>query len=248
MGKHLMVLVVWGLVQGMPGGDRLLAAALEGDQVERIEALPAELTQGENPPAEEPLSLDAVVGRVQAFYDNSLSYHADFEQIYTNIALDQDQTSSGHMYFLKPGRMRWDYQSPQPKYLVSDGTVLWMYEPEFNQVARLELANTEFPSALRFLMGEGVLAQEFDISPCPTAEEGAYCLHLVSRIGEGDYQYLEFLVDGVTFSVRETLVVDPIGNRNRFIFRNATTTDPLPEEGFQFTPPPDARFVTPEIQ
>ena len=30
--------------------------------------------------------------------------------------------------------MRWDYKSPAPQQIVSDGTSLWVYTPELNQV------------------------------------------------------------------------------------------------------------------
>ena len=190
-------------------------------------------------------SVDSIVDRVQAFYDGIESYHADFRQTYTNVALGESQESSGHVYFLKPGRMRWDYAAPQEKYLISDGEVLWIYEPEFNQAARLELAASDLPTAIRFLMGEGNLRADFEISLVDCEQESVHCLELIPKVSEGQYRSLLFVVDAVEYRVRETTVVDPVGSQNRFLFSNASTTDPLPAQNFSFTPQPDMRILTP---
>jgi outer membrane lipoprotein carrier protein len=197
-------------------------------------------------PAEgaDPLDVDTVAARVQSFYDAVQDYHADFEQTYTNAALGERLVSAGHVYFKKPGRMRWDYSTPEPKHLISNGRTLWVYEPEFQQVYQEDLSNSELPTAVRFLMGEGNLREDFEVTAGDCGERtGVHCLHLVPRASQGQYQSLDFVVSGEDFSVLETTIVDPVGNTNRFVFRNATTSDSLPEEGFEFTPTADMRVL-----
>jgi outer membrane lipoprotein carrier protein len=191
----------------------------------------------------EALSIDEVMIGVQSFYDNVESYHADFRQISRNIALDRDQIETGHVYFLKPGKMRWDYLSPSPKYLISDGQQLWYYEPNYNQYAQFDLTNSELPVALRFLMGEGNLMEDFSavFSACERAE--AYCLSMTPIRASAQYHILEFVVNSATFQVEETTIFDALGNQNRFEFSNVSTTDDLPIDGFTFTPQPDMRQV-----
>jgi outer membrane lipoprotein carrier protein len=194
--------------------------------------------------AEEALDVDTLVSRVQAFYDAVQDYHADFEQTYTNVALGEELVSSGHVYFKKPGRMRWDYERPEPKHLISNGRTLWVYEPEFQQVYQENLSSSELPTAVRFLMGEGNLREDFEITAVDCrGRTGVHCLHLVPRASQGQYRSLEFVVSGEDYSVVETTIVDPVGNTNRFVFRNVSTSDLLPEEGFEFTPTPDMRVL-----
>lgn len=199
----------------------------------------------ESPEDSPAVSVDTIVDRVQTFYDGIESYHADFVQTYTNIALGENQQSSGHVYFLKPGRMRWDYAQPMEKYLISDGEVLWIYEPEFNQAARLELAASDLPTAIRFLMGEGNLRADFGISLAECTDENAYCLELIPKISEGQYRSLRFVVDADEYRVRETTIVDPVGSQNHFVFSNTSTSDSLPADNFTFAPQPGMRILTP---
>ncbi len=191
------------------------------------------------------LTVDEVIDRVQAFYDGIQTYHADFVQTYSNLALGESQVSEGHVYFLKPGRMRWDYAQPMEKYLISNGEVLWIYEPEFNQAARLDLATSDLPTAIRFLMGEGNLRADFDVSIAECDRENAICLDLIPTVSEGQYRSLAFVVDTGNYRVRETTIVDPVGSENRFVFSNVSTSDPLPEDNFTFVPLPDMRILTP---
>jgi outer membrane lipoprotein carrier protein len=216
----------------------LLATLLPGAVVSADEGS-AEVAQAE------PLGLEQIVANVQAFYDGVESYHADFTQTYQNIALGDSESSSGHVYFRKPGRMRWDYAAPDEKYLISDGEQLWIYEPEFNQVAQMSLRESELPTALRFLMGEGELSADFIITQLECSEEAAYCLHLVPRLSEGQYQSLEFTVDAADFHVRRTVIIDSIGNRNEFVFSSPSTTDELPADSFTFEITEDMRVVNP---
>ena len=64
-------------------------------------------------------------------------------------------------------------------------------------------------------------------------------------MSEGQYRSLEFVVERSNFSVLETTVVDPIGNRNHFVFSSYSTSDDLPAENFEFVPSPDMRRVNP---
>ena len=188
---------------------------------------------------------EEIVAGVQTFYETVENFHADFTQTYENIALGDEQVSTGHVFFRKPGRMRWDYVTPVEKYLISNGQILWMFEPEFNQVARLDLSESELPTAIGFLMGEGELATDFTITQTACDFEGAYCLNLIPRVSEGQYQSLDFVVDSSDFHVRQTVILDPIGNRNQFVFTNPSTSDELPEAGFEFEPTAEMRLVTP---
>ena len=70
--------------------------------------------------------------------------------------------------FKKPGRMRWDYEKPDKSSYVTDGGVLWLYEPDDKQAFKQDLKSSQLPAALAFLTGKGKLATEFDITFGPT--------------------------------------------------------------------------------
>ena len=72
--------------------------------------------------------------------------------------------SAGEVMFKKPGRMRWDYEKPDKSSYITDGGVLWLYEPDDKQAFKQKLESSQLPAALSFLTGKGKLATEFDIT------------------------------------------------------------------------------------
>src|SRR3954452_6930698 len=71
---------------------------------------------------------------VQRKYDGIKDFSADFTHTYEGGVLRQQITERGHMLVKKPGKMRWDYSSPEPKQFVSDGVKMYPYIPEDKQV------------------------------------------------------------------------------------------------------------------
>src|SRR5690606_36322834 len=71
-----------------------------------------------------------LVERMQAFYEATADFSADFEQAYTYQTFKRTQTSSGTVIFKKPGLMRWEYLKPSKCTFVLAGNKVYAYEPE----------------------------------------------------------------------------------------------------------------------
>ncbi|MBU0554180.1 outer membrane lipoprotein chaperone LolA [Myxococcota bacterium] len=191
------------------------------------------------------LTAEAITEGVQAYYQGAQDLKARFKQTYTYTIYDRDQVSEGIVYFKKPRRMRWDYQRPQPKVFVTAGEILWVYEPEHNQAFRQDLKAAQLPVALTFMSGEGSLKAAFDIT-LKGQDAESYTLTLIPKAHEGDYKSLELRVRAADFAVLESVVIDPVGNRNRIEFLGVETNAGLPDAGFQFTPPKGVQIIEDE--
>ncbi len=199
------------------------------------------------PPAATPrLETAAVVEKVQKRYDGASDFRARFTQTLNSAAMGRKTNSAGSVMFKKPGRMRWDYDKPEKATYVSDGGVLWLYEPEDQQAFKQELGKSQLPAALAFLTGKGKLAAEFDITPVaksPYGTPGDYLLSLSPRAAEPQVKNILFVVDPKTFDVRESVITDGQGNTNDLTFADIKTNTHLPESQFRFTPPASTRVI-----
>jgi len=196
------------------------------------------------PPAR--LAVPAVVERVQKKYDGAADFRASFNQTLTNGTFKRRSSSTGEVLLKKPGRMRWNYKTPETKTYVSDGDVLWLYEPEDKQAFKQELKGSQLPAALAFLTGKGKLADEFDIALAkdpPVGTSRDYVLALSPRQPQAQVKSLLFVVDPDSFFVRETFIVDAQGNTNDILFTDVKINVRLPESTFHFTPPAGVRVV-----
>jgi outer membrane lipoprotein carrier protein len=65
---------------------------------------------------------------------------------------------SGKVYFEKPGRMRWDYDSPEKKMFLVDGKNVWYYVPADHTASRTSVKqSTDWRTPLALLAGKAKL-------------------------------------------------------------------------------------------
>ncbi len=192
------------------------------------------------------LDLKTVIDRMQSRYDHAKDFRARFSQNYSRAAIGRSTLSTGTVAFKKPGRMRWDYQQPEPRMFVSNGQVLWLYEPAEKQAFKQDLKNSQLPAALAFLMGKGKISDEFDVAFAKDAKDGRpgdYRLSLTPKQPQSAYKSILFVVDPKEFLVRETVLVDSQGNTNHFIFDDLQVNPKIPDAQFTWSPPAGVRVV-----
>src|SRR5262245_17940345 len=192
------------------------------------------------------LDVKAVVAEVQKRYDAAADFRARFTQTLTSAALGRKTNSSGEVTFKKPGRMRWDYEKPDKASYITDGGVLWLYEPDDKQAFKQKLETSQLPAALSFLTGKGKLANEFDISFASKPTQGSagdYVLSLSPKAPQATVKTILFVVDPRTFDVRESIITDAQGNTNDLVFADIRVNTRVPDALFKFTPPAGVRVI-----
>ena len=73
---------------------------------------------------------------LQQKYDQVKDFTADFTHTYEGGVLKKKSTERGTVQIKKPGRMRWEYVSPEKKTFVADGRMIYSYVPADKQVIR----------------------------------------------------------------------------------------------------------------
>lgn len=197
------------------------------------------------------MSAASIAERIQDSYKETEDFKAEFQQVYRDVAAGEKKVRWGKVYFKKPGKMRWDYYEGdslenRTKTLVSDGSVFWIYELEFDQVFKKCLGNSQLSTSLKFLMGQGNLLEDFDVSLTDESTSEAPELELVPKEPTSKYEKVHFRVDPETYQVDQTTVFDPYGNTNTIDFQSIRLDNNLPDSGFEFDPPKDARLLNRE--
>jgi outer membrane lipoprotein carrier protein len=205
--------------------------------------------------ADKTAGLRVVLERMQKRYDQAKSLRARFSQNYTRAVMGRATLSTGTLTFKKPGRMRWDYEKPEPRMFLSNGQVLWLYEPEEKQAFKQDLKSSQLPAALAFLMGKGKLTDEFEVSFAQDQQDAAdakakrpgrpgdFRLQLSPKQPQSTYKSILFVVDPKEFLVRESVLVDAQGNANHFIFDGVEVNTKVADSLFKWHPPAGVRVV-----
>ena len=106
-------------------------------------------------------SLGPMLKAVETRYNHAQKLQVLFHEAYTGPGQAR-RTESGTLQLRKPGRMRWDYTSPQGKLFVSDGKFLWLYTPSNHQVEKMKIKESDDMRApLAFLLGKLHFDKEF---------------------------------------------------------------------------------------
>jgi outer membrane lipoprotein carrier protein len=189
----------------------------------------------------------AVAARVQQRYDAVRDLRARFVQRTTSVALGSAPSaameSRGEVLFAKPGRMRWSYEAPEPSLVVSDGKTVWIHDPAAQEAQELALG-PEFLSgaAIQFLLGDGRLADEFEVQArgCGSSEVQL----LLTPRRDSSYERLELRADAKTGEIRSTVVVDVLGNRTEVELSDLRANTRPADRLFRFEPPEGTRVLT----
>ena len=188
----------------------------------------------------------ALVDRMQAFYETTQDFTADFKQDYFYKLSKRTQTSTGTVVFAKPGLMRWDYLKPSPRTFVLAGVKVYMHDPEAKLLTVASLGSSKLSASVTFLFGQGRLADEFAISQKPCATCAGTLLQLDPLVVDPRFTRILLEVDPKSAQVLKSTVVDPDGSENAIAFLNLKT-NVLPsfdggagsvDPRFKLTPPP----------
>jgi len=91
-------------------------------------------------------SASALAARLQARYDGIKDFTADFTQTYEGGVLRRKTSEAGTLLVKKPGRMRWEYKTPEEKLFVADGRKMYAWVPADRQVTVSALPTDDAPA------------------------------------------------------------------------------------------------------
>jgi len=201
-------------------------------------AVDAGMDAGVKAPAPMTAEVKALVDRVQAFYEKTQDFKANFRQVYSYKAFKRVQTSTGTVTFRKPALMRWEYEKPSPKTFVLAGQRVFAYDPEAKLITRAAISTNRLSASVTFLWGQGHLADEFSIAKkaCETCK--GTLLEMTPLTADPRFRKVLLEVDPVTAQVIKSTVIDPDGSENAITFLDLKTNVGVEEIVFKLTPPP----------
>jgi outer membrane lipoprotein carrier protein len=185
---------------------------------------------------------------LQRKYDGIKDFSADFTHAYEGGVLRKKITERGQLVVKKPGKMRWDYSSPEPKQFVSDGLKMYSYIPQDKQVVVASVPpENEAATPALFLAGKGSLTRDFTASLVDTPAEmpaGSRALKLVPKLRQAEYDSLVLIVDPATLAIRGLVTIDAQGGKSSFVFTNLKENTGVADKAFAFKIPRGVDVIT----
>ncbi len=178
---------------------------------------------------------------VEKRYNNSRTMQASFEQALRGQGRI-GRSERGELYLQRPGKMRWNYTSPEGKLFLVDGKNVYYYNPVNRKAEKSPAKESgDMRTPLAFLMGR--LDFQRDFQRFISRVEGDIT-HVVAvpKSDKAPYSEVEFDLtrDAV---IRTVTVKSQDGSVMSFRFSGEKLNPRLAEEVFQFTLPAGAEMV-----
>jgi outer membrane lipoprotein carrier protein len=183
--------------------------------------------------------LNQLVRGLQAKYNKISSLAADFTQIYTAPG-QGERRESGHLLLKKPGRMRWDYTSPEEKLFISDGKWLYEYVTADKYATRSSIKEAgDLRAPFAFLLGRGNLQRDFkriEYAAESPIKAGHKVLRLIPKRAM-DFKELLIEIEPNSLQISRISIIDQNDSRSDFVFSNVQENVPAPGSQFIFKAP-----------
>jgi outer membrane lipoprotein carrier protein len=195
-------------------------------------------------------SVHEVARLVDDHYNHLASLKADFTEIYQGSGMDRSE--SGTLWLKKPGKMRWDYRSPEEKLFVDDGRTGWLYLPAEKQVRKSAMKNlNDLRSPLAFLLGKTKLEKELTgLSFAPDIQ----AWHAGDVILRGVPRNMEETVRQVLLEITPADQIARImlyatdDSITEYRFSNQEENVAVPDAKFRFSPAPGIEVIEDEAE
>ena len=204
-----------------------------------------------------PVGVQTVVHALEQRYHHARTLKAVFYERYMD-GNGGVSAESGTAYFSSPGRMRWEYESPEPKLFLIDGPNVWFYVPADRTASRAKLnESSDWRTPLALLVGKANLSricrsieavpssagQRSQTEEKPTAV-GDFVLRCIPREGPPGDPLRDVLLETDAEGYLTRVVIREIGNvETEFRFGNWEENIAIPEVKFHFAPPPGVSIV-----
>jgi outer membrane lipoprotein-sorting protein len=166
---------------------------------------------------------------------------ASFVETKVLTLLNEKSETRGNVFLQVPGRLRWDYVSPQPGVMMIKDGRFERYMPQTKQVFRGP-AGGEADLLVGFGPGAADLGRKYEVTLLPEESVGtipAYVLDLKPRTGGGLFSSIRLWVDKARQIPVQTRLTEPTGDYTTIRFDGVAVNAPLPASAFDLKLPKD---------
>jgi len=176
----------------------------------------------------------ADVTALKGMLEQTTTARARFAQMVLDKNLKPLQQATGTMQFSRPGKFRWEYDKPHEQVIVSDGSRVWLYDKDLNQVTvrRYDRALGSSPAAL--LAGSNEIEKNYTFAALGV-QEGLDWLEASPRTQDTAFEKVRLGFGKAGLEAME--LRDQFGQVTVIKFSTIERNAKLSPDAFRFTPP-----------
>ena len=185
------------------------------------------------------LAQATALDQLKNFSTNARSARGEFSQaqVKTGEKIRFTNTTSGTFLFSRPGKFIWTYSKPYEQVLQADGTRLYMYDKDLNQVTIKKLGDALGSSSAAILFGSNNLEKSFSLKNIG-AHNGYEWVEVVPKTKDTPFEKINIgMKDGLPQAME---LYDSLGQLTLIKFTKFTKNPPVNAGTFRFVVPKGA--------
>lgn len=183
---------------------------------------------------------DAGLQRVEKFLSGLQGLQARFHQTLSDSKGAVSSESNGTLAISRPNRFRWDYTDPYKQLLVADGSRVWLYDTDLDQVTVRHLDDSISATPAMLLSGQGNLLDNFTVTQT-VQDGGTQWVQLEPRRNDTDFKWIRLGFAGEGLKYMQ--LGDKLGQKTLLEFSQFERNPKLDPARFTFTVPPGADVI-----
>ncbi len=177
---------------------------------------------------------------VSEFVTEVVTFSGAFEQ----SLLDPDgrllETTTGTLEIQRPGRFRWQYTEPYEQWLIADGTNIWSYDVDLEQVTVKPQAEALANTPALLLGGSGEAMEQFDYGGS-FVESGVTWVRLLPVDTDSGFQRVE--LGFYNRQLGRMVFLDNLEQTTVVVLKDVAVNEPIDAGRFEFVVPDDVDVV-----
>ena len=169
--------------------------------------------------------------RLEDYLTGLRSLSSRFEQITLSSDGGRMVESKGTLYLERPGKFRWEYDSPIKQVIVADGERVWLHDLELDQVSHQSQDKALRGTPAQLLAAEEPIDRHFKVSPWDGGDEREW-VELQPKAE--DTQVVRIRIGFIGDRLDTLLMEDSFSQLTRFTFTGTKRNPHLAEDLFRF--------------
>lgn len=174
------------------------------------------------------------VDRLKGFIKEAKTAEAEFSQTVVDKSGRVAQQASGKMAFARPGKFRWDYARPHEQVIVGDGSKLWLYDVDLDQVTVKPLNDVIAGTPAALLAGDTAIEKYFRLKDAADSG-GLEWLEATPKSRDTTFERIRMGFKGDELVQMD--LYDFFGQRTTLKLSSLVRNPSIPASRFKFTPP-----------
>lgn len=167
-----------------------------------------------------------LVSQIEAYLNSQSAITANFLQV-----ADDGSTRTGKAWMERPGRLRFEYNPPDPQLLVTSGGALIYHDPALDQTTNIPLSSTP----LGILLAQHVQLNSANSEIVKIVRQPGEVDITLVRPGKETLGSITLVFGTNPIELRQWVVNDAQGHQTRVSLYDIVPSGPLPDKLFHYT-------------